>query len=59
MVEEARLEPVASGLAPVSPGWFVVNARDAAWVNNDATAVSASSSRTTSSCVAAPISRNT
>jgi quercetin dioxygenase-like cupin family protein len=35
MVEEARLESVASGLAPVSPGWFVVNARDAAWVSND------------------------
>jgi uncharacterized cupin superfamily protein len=34
MVNEARLEPVASGLAPVSPGWFVVNARDAAWVTN-------------------------
>lgn len=35
MVDEARLEPVESGLAPVSPGWFVVNARDAAWVTND------------------------
>jgi uncharacterized cupin superfamily protein len=35
MIEEARLESVASGLAPVSPGWFVVNARDAAWTNND------------------------
>lgn len=35
MVNEARLETVASGLAPVSPGWFVVNTRDAAWVNND------------------------
>jgi hypothetical protein len=35
VVEEARLEAVASGLAPVSPGWFVVNARDAALVNND------------------------
>jgi quercetin dioxygenase-like cupin family protein len=35
VVEEARLEAVASGLAPVSPGWFVVNTRDAAWVNND------------------------
>jgi uncharacterized cupin superfamily protein len=34
-MKEARLEAVASGLAPVSPGWFVVNARDAAWVNND------------------------
>jgi uncharacterized cupin superfamily protein len=34
MVDEARLEPVASGLAPVSAGWFVVNARDAAWVSN-------------------------
>jgi hypothetical protein len=29
MVEEARLEAVESGLTPVSPGWFVVNARDA------------------------------
>jgi uncharacterized cupin superfamily protein len=35
VVSEARLEAVASGLAPVSPGWFVVNAADAAWVNND------------------------
>src|SRR5215204_4547604 len=35
MPEEARLESVASGLAPVSPGWFVVNAGEAAWVNND------------------------
>ncbi len=37
MIEEARLERVASGLAPVTPGWFVVNARDAAWTDNDAT----------------------
>jgi uncharacterized cupin superfamily protein len=29
------LERVASGLAPVTPGWFVVNAADAAWVTND------------------------
>ena len=36
MTDTARLEPVASGLAPVSPGWFVVNARDAAWTSNDA-----------------------
>ena len=35
MVERARLESVASGLAPVSPGWFVVNAADAAWTTND------------------------
>jgi uncharacterized cupin superfamily protein len=35
MVPEARLEAVESGLAPVSPGWFVVNARDAAWVSNE------------------------
>jgi uncharacterized cupin superfamily protein len=34
MVNEARLERVASGLAPVTPGWFVVNAADAAWVSN-------------------------
>jgi hypothetical protein len=30
MIEEARLEEVGSGLAPVSPGWFVVNAGEAA-----------------------------
>jgi uncharacterized cupin superfamily protein len=36
MPEEARLEEVGSGLAPVSEGWFVVNARDAAWLTNDA-----------------------
>jgi uncharacterized cupin superfamily protein len=30
-VEEARLEPLESGLAPATGGWFVVNARDAAW----------------------------
>ena len=35
MVEQARLESVASGLAPVSPGWFVVNAGDATWTYND------------------------
>lgn len=35
MVKEARLDRVASGLAPVTPGWFVVNAADAAWVTND------------------------
>ncbi len=36
MIEEARLEEVGSGLAPVSPGWFVVNVSEAAWVRNDA-----------------------
>ena len=36
MVSEARLEQVASGLAPITPGWFVVNTADAAWTNNDA-----------------------
>ena len=35
-IEEAQLEDVGSGLAPVSPGWFVLNASDAAWVRNDA-----------------------
>jgi uncharacterized cupin superfamily protein len=35
-MDEARLEDVGSGLAPVSPGWFVVNAGDAAWVRNEA-----------------------
>lgn len=36
MVQEARLEEVGSGRAPASPGWFVVNAGEAAWVRNDA-----------------------
>jgi uncharacterized cupin superfamily protein len=36
VIDEARLEDVGSGLAPVSPGWFVVNAGEAAWVRNDA-----------------------
>ena len=36
MVEEARLEDVGSGLAPVSPGWFVVNVGEAAWLQNEA-----------------------
>ena len=36
MTNEAELEDVGSGLAPVSPGWFVVNAAEAAWVRNEA-----------------------
>jgi uncharacterized cupin superfamily protein len=36
MTEEARLEQVGNGLAPVTPGWFVVNAREAAWITHDA-----------------------
>jgi quercetin dioxygenase-like cupin family protein len=35
-IGEAKLEDVGSGLAPVTPGWFVVNAGEAAWVRNDA-----------------------
>jgi uncharacterized cupin superfamily protein len=35
VVTEARLERVASGLAPVTPGWFIVNTADAAWTNNE------------------------
>jgi uncharacterized cupin superfamily protein len=35
-VEEALLEEVGSGLAPASPGWFVVNAAEAAWLRHDA-----------------------
>jgi uncharacterized cupin superfamily protein len=36
MVEEAHLEELDSGLAPLTDGWFVVNVRDAAWLTNDA-----------------------
>ena len=35
MVTEAHLERLASGLAPVTPGWFIVNTADAAWVENE------------------------
>lgn len=35
-IDEARLDDVGSGLAPVTPGWFVVNTADAAWVRNEA-----------------------
>jgi uncharacterized cupin superfamily protein len=36
VVDEAHLEEVGSGLAPVTDGWFVVNVREAAWLTNDA-----------------------
>jgi uncharacterized cupin superfamily protein len=36
MVEEAHLEALDSGLAPVSEGWFVVNVAEAAWLTNEA-----------------------
>ena len=32
MTEEAVLEQTTEGLAPGTPGWFVVNARDARWI---------------------------
>jgi hypothetical protein len=35
-VDEARLEDVGSGLAPLTEGWFVVNVAEAAWTTNDA-----------------------
>jgi uncharacterized cupin superfamily protein len=31
MIEEAKLERTEAGLVPAGDGWFVVNARDAAW----------------------------
>jgi uncharacterized cupin superfamily protein len=33
---EARLKRLDNGLAPVEEGWFVVNVRDAAWIENEA-----------------------
>jgi uncharacterized cupin superfamily protein len=36
MVAEARLERLATGLAPVTDGWFVVSIPDAAWLTNAA-----------------------
>jgi uncharacterized cupin superfamily protein len=35
-IEEAQLEDVGPGLAPTSPGWFVVNVGEAAWLRHDA-----------------------
>jgi uncharacterized cupin superfamily protein len=35
-MDEARLENVGSGLAPVSEGWFAVDVADAAWVWSEA-----------------------
>ena len=31
MTEEARVETLESGLAPMTEGWFTVNVREAAW----------------------------
>jgi uncharacterized cupin superfamily protein len=35
MVPEARLAATEHGLAPTGEGWFVMNARDAAWQDKD------------------------
>jgi quercetin dioxygenase-like cupin family protein len=34
-MEEARLERIGTGRAPVTDGWFVLNAHDAAWIRHD------------------------
>jgi uncharacterized cupin superfamily protein len=34
-VDEAKLEQLNGGLAPTTEGWFVVNAREAPWLEND------------------------
>ena len=34
-MKEARLEDSGTGLAPTEDGWFVVNVRDATWLNSD------------------------
>ena len=33
MVPEAPIEPTAGGLVPTGEGWFVLNARDAVWLD--------------------------
>ena len=35
MVPEAQMEDGAAGKKPAGEGWFVVNARDAAWIHNE------------------------
>jgi uncharacterized cupin superfamily protein len=42
MVPEAPLERTEAGLRPASDGWFVLNARDAPWVQGKGEDVSAS-----------------
>ncbi|MDQ6842235.1 MAG: hypothetical protein M3025_07420, partial [Actinomycetota bacterium] len=32
MIPEAPLEPAGKGLAPAGRGWFVLNAREARWL---------------------------
>jgi uncharacterized cupin superfamily protein len=34
-MKEARLEDSGTGLAPTENGWFVVNVRNATWLNSD------------------------
>jgi mannose-6-phosphate isomerase-like protein (cupin superfamily) len=36
VITEARLERIASGLVPITPGLFMANTADAAWVENEA-----------------------
>jgi uncharacterized cupin superfamily protein len=35
MIDEAVLEERPAGLTPVTPGWFVVDMRKAAWLTNE------------------------
>jgi uncharacterized cupin superfamily protein len=35
MVPEAQMEDVAGGTEPTGEGWFIVNARKAAWIHNE------------------------
>ena len=35
MAPEAELEETEAGLVPAGPGWFVLNARDARWIDRD------------------------
>jgi uncharacterized cupin superfamily protein len=35
MVEEARMQELPTGLRPATQGWFVVNVRDAWWLENE------------------------
>jgi hypothetical protein len=35
MIPEAELDQTRAGLVPTSPGWFVMNARDARWFHRE------------------------
>lgn len=53
MVDEARIEKTEAGLRPAGPGWFVLNAREAAWRHREGRGEALSFTGTTDEEIAA------